>query len=202
MGFSRQECWSGLPFPSPDDLPDSWIEPLSPVLVGRFLRWATWEVILHSWKQKRACRLCSFTGCFFSKCLLRFWRKTYGFAILCVFTYELHFLFLWCLFGSQRVNLKWPDLPPSFTLRPPPPPHSPPQGSPALEIQLIILALGDLWAHFKVDKRWFLKTYSSLRGCRGRSEGGDGASSGLIGCLCATRKIALEIGSGFSLFIL
>ena len=22
MGFSRQECWSGLPFPSPGDLPD------------------------------------------------------------------------------------------------------------------------------------------------------------------------------------
>ena len=29
MGFSRQEYWSGLPFPSPGDLPDSWIEPRS-----------------------------------------------------------------------------------------------------------------------------------------------------------------------------
>ena len=27
MGFSRQEYWSGLPFPSPGDLPDSGIEP-------------------------------------------------------------------------------------------------------------------------------------------------------------------------------
>ena len=27
MGFSRQEYWSGLPFPSPEDLPDSGIEP-------------------------------------------------------------------------------------------------------------------------------------------------------------------------------
>ena len=26
MGFSRQEYWSGLPFPSPGDLPDSGIE--------------------------------------------------------------------------------------------------------------------------------------------------------------------------------
>ena len=25
--FSRQECWSGLPFPSPGDLPDPGIEP-------------------------------------------------------------------------------------------------------------------------------------------------------------------------------
>ena len=32
MGFSRQECWSGLPFPSPGDLPDPEIEPGSPAL--------------------------------------------------------------------------------------------------------------------------------------------------------------------------
>ena len=32
MGFSRQECWSGLPFPSPGDLPDPGIEPRSPTL--------------------------------------------------------------------------------------------------------------------------------------------------------------------------
>ena len=31
MGFSRQEYWSGLPFPSPD-LPDPGIEPRSPTL--------------------------------------------------------------------------------------------------------------------------------------------------------------------------
>ena len=32
MGFSRQEYWSGFPFPSPGDLPDPWIEPRSPAL--------------------------------------------------------------------------------------------------------------------------------------------------------------------------
>ena len=32
MGFSRQEYWSGLPFPSPVDLPDPGIEPRSPAL--------------------------------------------------------------------------------------------------------------------------------------------------------------------------
>ena len=32
MGFSRQEYWSGLPFPSPEDLPDPGIEPRSPTL--------------------------------------------------------------------------------------------------------------------------------------------------------------------------
>ena len=32
MGFSRQEYWSGVPFPSPEDLPDPGIEPRSPAV--------------------------------------------------------------------------------------------------------------------------------------------------------------------------
>ena len=32
MGFSRQEYWSGVPFPSPGDLPDPGIEPRSSTL--------------------------------------------------------------------------------------------------------------------------------------------------------------------------
>ena len=39
MGFSRQEYWSGLPFPSPGDLPDPGTDPtalLSPALAGTF----------------------------------------------------------------------------------------------------------------------------------------------------------------------
>ena len=32
VGFSRQEYWSGLPFPSPGDLPDPGIEPGFPAL--------------------------------------------------------------------------------------------------------------------------------------------------------------------------
>ena len=32
MGFSRQEYWNGLPFPSPGNLPNPGIEPRSPVL--------------------------------------------------------------------------------------------------------------------------------------------------------------------------
>ena len=34
--FSRQEYWSGLPFPSPGDLPGTGIEPGSPALTGGF----------------------------------------------------------------------------------------------------------------------------------------------------------------------
>ena len=37
MGFSRQEYWSGLPFPSPGDLPDPGIEPRSPTLQANVL---------------------------------------------------------------------------------------------------------------------------------------------------------------------
>ena len=36
MGFSRQEYWSGLPFPSPGDVPDRGIESMSPALAGEF----------------------------------------------------------------------------------------------------------------------------------------------------------------------
>ena len=32
LGFSRQEYWNGLPFPSPEDLPNPGIEPGSPTL--------------------------------------------------------------------------------------------------------------------------------------------------------------------------
>ena len=47
MGFSREECWSGLPFPPPGDLPDPGIEPVSlmpPALAGGFFTTSiTWE---------------------------------------------------------------------------------------------------------------------------------------------------------------
>ena len=47
MGLSRQECWSGLPFPSPGDLPHPGNEPVSPksaALAGEFFTThATWE---------------------------------------------------------------------------------------------------------------------------------------------------------------
>ena len=36
MGFSRQEYWSGLPFPSPQVPPSPGIEPASPTLAGGF----------------------------------------------------------------------------------------------------------------------------------------------------------------------
>ena len=47
MRFSRQEYWSGLPFPPPEDLPNTGIEPMSflfPVLASSFFTSsATWK---------------------------------------------------------------------------------------------------------------------------------------------------------------
>ena len=47
MEFSRQECWSGLPFPTSDDLPDPGIKLaslMSPALAsGIFIHWTTWK---------------------------------------------------------------------------------------------------------------------------------------------------------------
>jgi len=59
VGFSRQEYWSGLPFPPPGDLPNPGIEPISPVspaLAGGFFTTsATWEA-----------HVCVLTSCTFS----------------------------------------------------------------------------------------------------------------------------------------
>ena len=52
MGFSRQEHWSGLPCPSPADLPDPGIEAVSVVSLalggGFFTTSATWEALVEN----------------------------------------------------------------------------------------------------------------------------------------------------------
>ena len=51
MGFSRQEYWSGLPCPSPGNLPDSEIKPMSPALQVDSLpseppeNFSTWQML-------------------------------------------------------------------------------------------------------------------------------------------------------------
>ena len=58
MEFSRQEYWSGLPFPSPGDLPDPGIKPRSPALRADALPSEpsgnrTLLIIYLNWKQSR-----------------------------------------------------------------------------------------------------------------------------------------------------
>ena len=45
MEFSRQKRWSGLPFPSPGDIPDPGIEPLSHALQADSLLLSIWRYI-------------------------------------------------------------------------------------------------------------------------------------------------------------
>ena len=49
VGFSRQEYWSGLPFPSPGDLPDPGIKPGSPPLQADDLPTELWRKLSISW---------------------------------------------------------------------------------------------------------------------------------------------------------
>ena len=66
MGFSRQEYWSGLPYPPPGNLPDPGIEPMyleSPALAGGFFTTsAAWEAHDDPWKWKW--KLLSYVGLF------------------------------------------------------------------------------------------------------------------------------------------
>ena len=55
MGFSRQEYWSGVPFPSPGDLPNPGIKPRSPTLQvdAYHLRVRVWWSV---WRSTSLCR--------------------------------------------------------------------------------------------------------------------------------------------------
>ena len=56
MGFSRQECWSGLSCPPPRDLPNTGIEPMSlmsPALAGRFFTTSSTKMYIVARPQHR-----------------------------------------------------------------------------------------------------------------------------------------------------
>ena len=101
MGFSRQEYWSGVPLPSPEDLPDPGIEPMSlmsPALAGGFFRCVCWDTL----KQSQARVLVQVTW-FTSRCLYS--TPTDSEVLLCTLSpwipkvtiWTFTFLFLVCL---------------------------------------------------------------------------------------------------------
>ena len=71
MGFSRQEYWSGLPFPSPGDLPDPGIEPGSP---------AFWQTLYPLSHQGSHVYICFPENCF----------PIFGFSLPCEYHARLH----------------------------------------------------------------------------------------------------------------
>ena len=56
-GFSRQEYWTGLPFPSSGDLPDPGIGPESPALQVDFLPLSIREALISMYLCMLACML-------------------------------------------------------------------------------------------------------------------------------------------------
>ena len=64
--FSKQEYRSGLPFPTPGDLPNPRIKPMSPALAGRFITSAPprkpYDRILLSHKREQNCAICRDVG--------------------------------------------------------------------------------------------------------------------------------------------
>ena len=65
MEFPREECWSGLPFPSPGDLPRPGTEPSSPALAGGFFTTESQgkpSKLFHYVKQIIGLRFYSFLG--------------------------------------------------------------------------------------------------------------------------------------------
>ena len=55
IGFSRQEYWSGLPFPSPGNLPNPGTEPRSPTLWEDALCDAVIRIETLNWKGEALC---------------------------------------------------------------------------------------------------------------------------------------------------
>ena len=55
VGLPRQEYWSGLPFPSPGDLPYPGVEAVSPAWQGILYRWATREAPLYKDRVLNTC---------------------------------------------------------------------------------------------------------------------------------------------------
>ena len=89
MGFSWQEYWSGLPFPSPGDLPNPGIEPTSlmcPTFEGRFFTTST------AWGVAYQAIIC-----------LRFWLPTLDMSD--------YFMVLLALFTFMQWRRKWQPTP-------------------------------------------------------------------------------------------
>ena len=89
-GISRQEYWSGLPFPSPEDLPDLGIEPRSPALqadslLTELLRKAFLSLLAILWNSAFRCLYLSISPLLFNSLL---------FTAICKASPDSHFAFL------------------------------------------------------------------------------------------------------------
>ena len=144
MGFSRQEYWSGLPFPSPGDLHNPGIKstsPASPALTGRFFtteppgKPKAYESSLNHWTTREFPRLnvvVFFNG--LSICIYKRLTLLFFFIGTDLFIFLLFFSFIsWRLITLQYCRgfcRTWTWISHGFTCVPHPerPSHLPPQG--------------------------------------------------------------------------
>ena len=112
MGFSRQEYWSGLPFPSPGDLPNPGIEPRSPTLQADALTSASPTII--KWYVQHTVTV-SGKEFIFTDSMKRLRRKP-GRVVRMHWIWSISFR--WG-HPSSRAALAVLPLPPAWTRRPP-----------------------------------------------------------------------------------
>ena len=113
-GISRQEYWSGLPFPSPGDLPDPGIEPRSPTLQADTLPSESqgkhkivlkkWPIIFwHFYNKQFLCPVLPSISC--QGCLFQFWKVKWHEGL--IYRYNklpLHSI-LWYINMTQFLNM-------------------------------------------------------------------------------------------------
>ena len=118
QGFSRQEYWSGLPFPSPGDLPDPEIEPQSPTLqadalpsepTGNPITVESWGLSLEFLCHDHIFCLDILFGCFSNQHHLFFWIVFcffFMFSILYCFNHLKYIHFIVCILLSYLKFLR------------------------------------------------------------------------------------------------
>ena len=117
MGFSRQEYWSGLPFPSPGDLPKPGIEPGSPALWADALSSEPPGKPLHfSWeKNNKSPSYWERSGTQIRSQLWestkKYWQTSFpvGTPVFAKDSSETVFPSLWSIHPKQKLSLVWRD---------------------------------------------------------------------------------------------
>ena len=104
MGFSRQEHWSGFPFPSPEDLLDPGIEPRFPALQADFLLTEPPGNHIYIWLYKRVeiyIYIHSFLDSISLLVITKYWTE---FPVLCSkFLILYHFYAQICVFSLMTI---------------------------------------------------------------------------------------------------
>ena len=110
MDFFRQDYWSGLPFPSPGDLPNPGIEhasPMSPALAGGFFTTSAWEVTF--WDVVYFFLVCPILFTSYLSGILHNFLSTGG-TLFCLSALVVIHKYLWKFYGISVIVLGTRDI--------------------------------------------------------------------------------------------